>query len=161
MLDRLVEQLRAGTMVARIGGQGGQHDHVNIDNLVHAHVLAAEAMAPGSPVCGSAYFISDGEPAHMFDFVQPFFEGLGNQVPKANIPAAPLRLLMAGWQWLHFKIGIPEPLFTPHELDKLTISNVVYSDAATRDFGYRPIKSVAAGMAECIEYYRAQTDQAS
>jgi 3beta-hydroxy-Delta5-steroid dehydrogenase / steroid Delta-isomerase len=155
MLDTLLEQLQAGNMVARIGGQGGQHDHVHVDNLVHAHLLAAEALSPESPVAGRAYFISDGEPAAMFDFVKPFFEGLGYQVPKANIPARPVYLLMKAWEWLHFKFGIAEPLFTPHELNKLTISHVVSSDAATRDFGYQPIKSVADGMTESISYYRA------
>ncbi|TNF89098.1 MAG: NAD-dependent epimerase/dehydratase family protein, partial [Gammaproteobacteria bacterium] len=80
MFEMLVEQLREGKLVARIGGMGAQHDHVNIDNLVHAHLLVADAMRPGSPVCGKAYFVSDGEPAHMFDFVRPFFEGLGYRV---------------------------------------------------------------------------------
>ena len=60
------------------------------------------------------------------------------------------------WQWLHFKLGIAEPLFTPHELNKLVISHVVSSSAARRDFGYQPIKSIDDGMAECIAYYRAQ-----
>jgi 3beta-hydroxy-delta5-steroid dehydrogenase/steroid delta-isomerase len=156
MLDTLVEQLQAGKMVARIGGRGGLHDHVHVDNLVHAHLLAAEALSIDSPVCGNAYFVSDGEPAHMFDFVKPFFEGLGYQVPTANLPAAPLRSVMEIWQWLHFKLGIAEPLFTPHELNKLVISHVVSSSAASRDFGYQPIKSVEDGMAECIAYYRAR-----
>ena len=156
MLDLMAQQLREGKMVTRIGGQGAKHDHVNIDNLVHAHILAAEAMVPDSPVCGKAYFISDGEPAYMFDFFRPFFEGLGYQVPKASIPAAPLRTMVTAWQWLHFKLGIAEPLFSPHELNKLTISHVINSDAAKRDFGYLPIKSVAVAMTESIEYYRAQ-----
>lgn len=153
MLNELAEQLALGTMVARIGGDGALHDHVHVDNLVHAHLLAAAALAPDSPVNGKAYFISDGTPAQMFNFVRPFFEGLGHQVPKANIPAAPIRTMMRVWQWLHFKVGIPEPLFTPHELNKLTISNVVSSDAAKRDFGYEPIKSVADGMEESVDYY--------
>ena len=156
MLDTLVEQLLDGKMVARIGGQGGQHDHVNIDNLVHAHLLAAQALVEGSPVCGKAYFISDGEPAAMFDFFRPFFEGLGYKVPAANLPAAPLYFMMKIWEYLHFKLGIAEPLFSPHELNKLTISTVAYSDAAKRDFGYAPIRSVADCMQECIEYYREQ-----
>lgn len=154
MLDTVVEQLLDGKMVARIGGQGGYHDHVHIDNLVHAHILAALALGEGSPVAGKAYFISDGEPAAMFDFMRPFFEGLGYKVPSANLPAAPIYLLMKSWEYLHFKLGIAEPLFSPHELNKLTISHVVHSDAAERDFGYRPIKSVAQGMQECIEHYR-------
>ncbi|MFT5484098.1 MAG: 3beta-hydroxy-delta5-steroid dehydrogenase/steroid delta-isomerase [Halieaceae bacterium] len=154
MLDTLLEQLIAGRMVARIGGQGGHHDHVHVDNLVHAHLLAADALSADGPLGGKAYFISDGEPAAMFDFLKPFFEGLRYQVPKPNIPAAPLRLIMRLWQWLHFKFGISEPLFTPHELNKLVISNVVSSDAAKRDFGYQPIKSVSQGMAESVESYR-------
>ena len=155
MLDSLVEQLRGGKMVVRIEGQGARHDHVNIDNLVHAHMLAAESLFNDSPVCGKAYFISDGEPAYMFDFMRPLFEGLGYQVPKYSIPAAPLRALVTLWQWLHFKLGISAPLFTPHELNKLTISHVINSDAAKRDFGYEPIKSVAFAMNESIEYYSA------
>jgi 3beta-hydroxy-delta5-steroid dehydrogenase/steroid delta-isomerase len=154
MLDTLAEQLLDGKMVARIGGQGGYHDHVHIENLVHAHILAALALGEDSPVAGKAYFISDGEPAAMFDFVRPFFEGLGYKVPNANLPAAPIYMMMKVWEYLHFKLGIAEPLFSPHELNKLTISHVVYSDAAQRDFDYHPIKSVAAGMEECIEYYR-------
>jgi 3beta-hydroxy-Delta5-steroid dehydrogenase / steroid Delta-isomerase len=157
MLDTLVEQLHDGKMVARIGGMGGLHDHVHIDNLVHAHLLAADALAPGSPLSGKAYFVSDGEPARMFEFVRPLFEGLGYQVPKRNIPAAPLRAMVTAWQWLHFKLGISEPVFTPHELNKLTISNVIHSDAARRDFGYVPVKSVAEGMAEAIAHYQAQS----
>jgi 3beta-hydroxy-delta5-steroid dehydrogenase/steroid delta-isomerase len=158
MFDLLVAQLREGRMVARIGGDGALHDHVNIDNLVHAHILAAEALTHDSPVCGKAYFISDGEPAHMFEFVRPLFEGLGYKVPKPNIPAAPIRALMTAWQWLHFRVGVPEPLFSPHELNKLTISHVVNSDAAKRDFDYQPIKSVADGIKESVEYYLAQQD---
>ena len=160
MFDTLVEQLHAGRMVARIGGQGALHDHINIDNLVHAHILAAESLRADGPTCGRAYFVSDGEPARMFDFVRPLFEGLGYTVPTANLPAAPMRSVMSAWQWLHFKLGIAEPLFTPHELDKLTVSHVVSSAAAQRDFGYAPVKSVTQGMAESVAYYQELADVA-
>jgi 3beta-hydroxy-delta5-steroid dehydrogenase/steroid delta-isomerase len=153
MLDKLVDQLRSGKMVARIGGDGAQHDHVYIDNLVHAHLMAAVALTPGSPVCGNAYFVSDGEPDYMFKFVRPLFEGLGYKVPAASIPAAPLRAVLKAWEWLHFKTGITAPFISPHELNKASISHVIYSDAAQRDFGYQPITTVAAGMIESVAYY--------
>ncbi len=156
MLDTLVEQLLMGRMAARIGGDGALHDHVHVDNLVHAHLLAAEALVERSPVCGRAYFISDGQPDRIFKFVKPLFEGLGYKVPKASIPIGPLYFMSYTWQWLHFKIGIGEPLFSPHELNKLSVSHVVTSAAATRDFDYQPIKSVADGMTECIDYYHKQ-----
>jgi len=156
MLDMLVDQLRTGKMVARIGGDGAIHDHVHIDNLVHAHLLAAQSLTTGSPVCGAAYFVSDGEPEAMFEFIRPLFEGLGYKVPKASIPAAPLRGVLKVWEWLHFKAGIAAPFISPHELNKATISHVAYSNAAMQDFGYMPIKSVAAGMADSIAYYLEQ-----
>lgn len=156
MLDILFEKLKAGQMVARIGGMGGLHDHVHVDNLVHAHLLAADALAPGSPVCGRAYFVADGAPARMFEFARPLFEGLGYSIPRVNVPAAPLLWLMRGWQWLHFKVGVAPPIFSPHELSKLTTSSVASSDAATRDFGYRPVRSVADGMQDAVAYYRAK-----
>ena len=156
MLDSMVEKVRAGQLVARIGGMGGLHDHIHIDNLVHAHLLAAESLTPDAVQAGKAYFVSDGEPARLFEFVRPMFEGLGYSVPKRNIPAGPIRLVMTLWQWLHFKLGIAEPPFSPHELNKLTMSTVVYSDAAQRDFGYQPVISVADGMADAIAFYRGQ-----
>jgi 3beta-hydroxy-delta5-steroid dehydrogenase/steroid delta-isomerase len=64
--------------------------------------------------------------------------------------------MMKIWEYLHFKLGIAEPLFSPHELNKLTISTVANSEAAKRDLGYAPIRSVADCMQECIEYYREQ-----
>ena len=154
MMDMLVAQLRGGKMVSRIGGDGALHDHVHIDNLLHAHLLAANALVPGSAVCGNAYFVSDGEPARLFQFVRPLFEGLGYTVPKASIPAAPLRAVLSAWQWLHFKTGIAEPFLSPHELNKATISHVVSSAAAARDFAYEPIKTVAQGMSETVAYYQ-------
>ena len=155
MFDILYQKLQAGQMVMRIGGMGGIHDHIHVDNLVRAHLLAADALVPGSPVCGKGYFISDGVPSRMFEFVRPFFDGLGYPLPKYSMPVAPLMWLMKLWEWLHFKTGILEPMFTPHELSKLTVSTVVSSAAAARDFGYRPVKTVADGMCEAVAYYRA------
>ena len=156
MLDTLVAMLKAGRMVSLTGSMEGIHDHVHVDNLVAAHLLAADALRPGGPVCGKAYFISDGVPARMFQFVEPLFTGLGYARPRYTIPVESLTLLMRAWQWLHFKIGITAPLLSPHELNKLAVSTVVSSAAAARDFGYRPVKSVGEGMREAVAYYRAQ-----
>ena len=141
-------------MPARLGGQGAVHDHVHVDNLVHAHLLAADALEAGTPIAGKAYFITDGEPAALFDFIRPFVEGLGYKVPGPSIPGKPLYWSMKAWEWMHFKFGISAPVMAPHEVNKAIISHVINSDAAKRDFGYTPIKTVAQGMTEAVEYYR-------
>ena len=74
-----------------------------------------------------------------FNATSAILRGLGDS-------KTPLYFLMKTWEYLHFKMGIAAPLFSPHELNKLTISTVANSDAAKRDFGYKPIKSVAEGM---------------
>ncbi len=35
-------------------------------HLVEAHLCAAKALQPGSPVCGQAYFITDHPPVNFF-----------------------------------------------------------------------------------------------
>ena len=94
MLDRLFEQLVRGAFVATIGEPGATHDHVYIDNLIHAELLAAQHLVPGSPVCGRAYFVGDGKPMPMFEFFRPMTEALGHRIPRIDIPAKPVMLAM-------------------------------------------------------------------
>ncbi len=156
MLEALVEKMVDGHFGMRMAGNGARHDHIHVANLVHALLLAERALASGAPVAGKAYFVSDGRPADFFEFARPFLEGLGSTVPKLSMPAAPVYHAMRVWQWLHFKLGFPPPMLTPHEVNKAAISHVVSSAAAQRDFGYRPVVSVEEGMAEAIAYFRAK-----
>lgn len=156
MLDRLFEQLVTGRFVATIGRPGAIHDHVYIDNLVHAELLAAKHLVPGSPVCGRAYFVGDNKPMPMFEFFRPMTEALGYEMPKIDIPAKPVMAAMRLWQYLHFRLGVPRPIFTPHELAKLTISHCGTNEEASHDFGYEPIVSAEDAMNQCIAYYERE-----
>lgn len=154
MLDALFDQLVTGKFVATIAGPGGVHDNIYIDNLVHAELLAAKRLVSGSPVCGRAYFVGDGHPMPMFEFFRPMTEGLGYQMPKINIPDKPVMLAMRIWQYVHFKLGAPRPLFSPHELAKLTISHCGTNEEAARDFGYEPVVNADEAMEACIAHYK-------
>jgi 3beta-hydroxy-delta5-steroid dehydrogenase/steroid delta-isomerase len=70
-----------------------------------------------------------------------------------NIPYRPVIAFLRLWQFLHFRIGLPAPLFTPHEIRKLAISHRATSAEAERDFGYRPVVSPEEAMERCLEYY--------
>jgi 3beta-hydroxy-delta5-steroid dehydrogenase/steroid delta-isomerase len=153
MLDRLFEQLVMGRFVATIGGPGATHDHIYIDNLVYAELLAAKHLVQGSPVCGTAYFVGDGKPMPMFEFFRPMTEALGHRMPTIDVPPKPVMRVMRAWQYLHFKLGIPRPLFTPHELAKLTISHHGTNEEAAHDFGYEPLVSADEAMRRSIDYY--------
>lgn len=154
MMDGVFDQVIKGRMVVTIGFPGALHDHIYIDNMVHAEILAAKHLVPGSPVCGKAYFVTDDHPLPLFEFMRPLIEGLGYRIPKLNVPYGPVLAFLRFWQYLHFRIGVPAPLFTPHEIRKLAISHCATSDEAERDFGYRPPVKPEQAMARCLSYYK-------
>ena len=160
MLDEMFEQVTKGRLVATIGFPGAVHDHVYIDNLVDAHVSVARHLEPGSAVCGNAYFVTDNYPKPLFEFMRPLIEGLGYKMPRINIPYPPVLGFLRAWQWLHFRVGIPAPPFTPHEVRKLAISHRASSAAATRDFGYEPKVTHDEAMERCLAHYRERLEQA-
>jgi 3beta-hydroxy-delta5-steroid dehydrogenase/steroid delta-isomerase len=160
MLDEMFEQVTKGRLVATIGFPGAVHDHVYIDNLVDAHVSVARHLEPGAAVCGNAYFVTDNYPKPLFEFMRPLIEGLGYKMPRINIPYPPVLGFLRAWQWLHFRVGIPAPPFTPHEVRKLAISHRASSAAATRDFGYEPKVTHDEAMERCLAHYRERLEQA-
>ena len=160
MLDETFEQVTKGRLVATIGFPGALHDHVYIDNLVHAEILAAKRLVPGTPVCGKAYFVGDNHPLPLFEFMRPLIEGIGYKVPKLNIPYKPVLGFLRLWQYLHFRLGLPAPLFTPHEIRKLAISHRASSAAASRDFGYDPIITPEEAMSRCLSHYKERLARA-
>jgi 3beta-hydroxy-delta5-steroid dehydrogenase/steroid delta-isomerase len=158
MLDEMFEQVTKGRLVATIGYPGALHDHIYIDNLVHAHILIAKHLAPESPVCGKAYFVTDNHPLPIFEFMRPLIEGLGYRIPKINIPYQPVLGFLRLWQYLHFRVRLPAPPFTPHEIRKLAISHRPSSAAAKRDFGYEPVVAPEEAMARSLAHYRERLD---
>ena len=158
MLDEMFEQVTKGRLVATIGYPGAVHDHVYVDNLVHAEILIAKHLVPGSPVCGKPYFVTDNHPLPLFEFMRPLIEGIGYRVPKLNVPYRPVLAFLRLWQYLHFRIGLPAPFFTPHEIRKLAISHVASSKEAKRDFGYEPVVSPEEAMSRCLAHYRERLD---
>ena len=73
-----------------------------------------------------------------------------------NIPYRPVLGFLRLWQYLHFRIGLPAPPFTPHEIRKLAISHQPSSEAAARDFGYEPVVTPEEAMERCLEHYRGR-----
>lgn len=159
MLDEMFEQVTKGRLVATIGFPGAVHDHIYVDNLVHAEILIAKQLVRGSPVCGKAYFVTDNHPLPLFEFVRPLIEGLGYRMPKINIPYRPVLAFLRLWQYLHFRIGLPAPFFSPHEIRKLAISHRPSSEAAKRDFGYEPLVTPEEAMTRCLAHYQGRLDR--
>jgi len=157
MIDRFVDQLAAGNLVARIGPHSTLQDNSHVSNLVDGHLLAAQNLAYDGVACGQAYFIADDEPMNSFEFFRPLIEGLGHPFPKRELPVWLLKPLAHAWQAAHFVLGLPAPFLSPHELDKVTVTHYASIEKARKELGYAPRKSVAEAMRECLEYCEARS----
>ena len=85
---------RAGRL-RRIGKASNLVDFTYVENAAQAHLSAAARLSPGSGVAGRAFFISQGEPVPLWDFIDRILEA-------ANLPAvtgvvSPRLAYAAGW----------------------------------------------------------------
>ncbi len=152
MIDRFVEQLIAGNLAVRIGPRSALQDNSHVANLVHGHMLAAQHLVADGVACGQAYFIADDEPMNTFEFFRPLIEGLGHRFPQREVPVWLLKPLTHVWQAAHFIFGVPKPMLSPPELDKICVTHYASIDKARNELGYTPGKSVAEAMRECLQY---------
>lgn len=90
--------MRRGLYLFTIGDPSNRCDWVHVDNLVHAHLLAAGAVLPASNTVraeikrptayGRAFFISDGSPINNFEFLAPICELVGISRPPLRLPTS-------------------------------------------------------------------------
>ncbi len=115
-------------------GNGKAHfSHVFCGNAAHAHILAAENLAPGSPVAGQAYFVTDHHTGNFFEFMDPFLEQMGLRCRKVRIPYGLAYVLC----WLVERFS-SKSNFNRFTLYSTCVDHTYVHDKATRDFGYRP-----------------------
>jgi 3beta-hydroxy-delta5-steroid dehydrogenase/steroid delta-isomerase len=152
ILDAVVEQVALGRFKAGIGSADTLQDNSYVGNLVHGEILAAEHLGPGGTANGKAYFINDYMPQNTLEFLRPVVESLGEKMPTMRIPRGLMRPILTLWQYLHFRLGFPEPLLAPHELDKITVTHYGSIKDAERDFGYQPIVPYRQAIELCLPY---------
>jgi 3beta-hydroxy-delta5-steroid dehydrogenase/steroid delta-isomerase len=150
MLARMVDALSRGLLAVKVGAGRALADNVYVDDLVEAHLLAAEKLVSGSSVAGRAYFISDGRPTNAFAFFEPLFEALGRRPPRAWVPARPVHAAAHLAEWTHRLLGTPAPLLSRIEVRKIAWSHWFRIDAAARDLGWTPKVPLAEGLARCV-----------
>src|SRR6476659_4338634 len=68
LIPRLLDRAQKGQL-RRVGNGRNLIDAVYVENAAAAHLLAADALQPGSPACGKAYFITNGEPVNCWQLI--------------------------------------------------------------------------------------------
>ncbi|HVY62107.1 MAG TPA: NAD-dependent epimerase/dehydratase family protein, partial [Planctomycetota bacterium] len=142
LVPRILARGRAGQL-RRIGRENKLIDSVYVDNAAEAHLLAADRLAPGSPVAGKVYFISNGEPLPVWDLVNRILAAGGVAPVTRTIPAGLARAAGFLLEKVHGALGLAgEPRLTRFVARELSTAHWFDISAARRDLGYAPRVSI-------------------
>ncbi|GIX32490.1 MAG: 3-beta hydroxysteroid dehydrogenase [Lysobacterales bacterium] len=138
LLPRLVERSRKGRL-RLVGKPGKRVDHVHVENAALAHLLALDRLEPGSPIAGRVYFITQGEPLEIGEFLNALLQAARAPTVEKRWPLSIAYAFAAGsellWSLLRLK---GEPPLTRFIVSQLASAHWFAIEAARRDLGYEP-----------------------
>ena len=170
----VLDVLENGGLPFRIGDGSARFQHVYVGNVAHAHALAARALlAPGSPLPGEAYFLTDDcEAVNFLDFMEPIVEALGHRLPPRSrrMPYSVLfgigaLMEAAAWGVRGLSRLAPDgsrfrekaafaPVLTRSSVRFLCHDHVFDGSKARRDLDYKPIYGEAEALERTIAWFR-------
>lgn len=154
LLPRVIESAKSGRL--KIVGDGSNRvDVTYVENAADAHLQALEALIEGK-AGGKAYFISQGEPVLLWDWINSLLQRLGEKPLQKKISAA--NAYRAGavaeviWKLLQRKDDPPMTRFVAVELSK---SHWYSIRNARKDLGYHPEDHpMEAGLAAFVDWWK-------
>ncbi|MGH7202548.1 MAG: NAD-dependent epimerase/dehydratase family protein, partial [Planctomycetaceae bacterium] len=146
LVPRLIRRAKSGRL-RRVGDGTNLISMSYVENAAHGHLQAAEALAPGSPVAGQAYFINEPQPVNLWDWIDELLRTARlPPVKKAVSAKSAYRIggvMESVWSVLRLN---GEPPMTRFVASQLSGSHYYNVSKARRDFGYEPIVSVEEGL---------------
>jgi nucleoside-diphosphate-sugar epimerase len=152
LIPRLLARARAGTL-RRVGRTDKLIDSVYVDNAAEAHLLAGDRLAPGSPIAGKAYFITQGEPVAFWGLIDRILAAAG--LPGVTRTVSARAAYVGGWmlETIHALLRLrSEPRMTRFLARELSTAHWFNIGAARRDLDYVPKVSTEEGLRRLREW---------
>ena len=156
LVPRLLDRGRRG-LLRRVGDGCNLVDISYVENVAQAHLLAADNLRSIATAAGRAYFISQGEPVNLWDWINELFR-------RTGIPPVTRRIsfraaycagaLLEGYS--HLLGRSEEPRMTRFVARQLAKSHWFSIRRATEDLGYVPRISTSEGMDRLIDWLKQQ-----
>ena len=149
LIPRLMARGRAGKLKI-IGDGRNLVDIAYIDNVVHAHLLAAENLATTATAGGQAFFIGQQEPVNLWDWINALFDRM--DVPQVIEKVSLGRAKTVGWLLEKVYSGLQisrEPPLTRFLAEQLALSHWFSKDSAEKLLGYKEQVATGQGL-ECL-----------
>jgi nucleoside-diphosphate-sugar epimerase len=140
----------------RVGEGNNRVDIIHVENAAHAHIQACDALESDSRVAGQCYFISDGEPVVLWEWINQLLRALDYPVVNITVSYGTARWIGAGLEKIYGVLGIKkEPPMTRFVAAQLATSHYFNIAKARRDFGYAPVISPEEGMEAMLYQLRS------
>ncbi|MHB8808526.1 MAG: NAD-dependent epimerase/dehydratase family protein [Desulfobulbaceae bacterium] len=155
IIPRLLERGRQGRL--RMVGSGLNRVDISfIDNVADAHLLAAQNLAGPATAAGEAFFISQGEPVVLWEWINALFARAGVQPVSRRVPLARARRAGRLLEVLFALLHLPgEPPMTRFLAEQLALSHWFSIAKAGNLLAYAPRVSSAEGMDRLVAWLKA------
>jgi nucleoside-diphosphate-sugar epimerase len=159
LLPGLLARAKTG-LLPQVGDGTNKVDLTDVEDAARAHLLAAEALTPGSPLDGPPghgrmYFISQGEPVNLWAWIRALLRTLDLPEPRLRLSLEAARAAGAALEKLHTILHRPgEPRLTRFIASELAQSHYYDISAARRDFGYVPQRNMTEVTARVTAWVR-------
>lgn len=154
LIPGILKRARTGNL-RRIGKEEHFIDTTYIDNMTDALILAAEALANKPEAAGKNFFITNGEPARVWDFVNSIIQIAGHEPVQKKIPEKAAFVAAGLSEFMHkaFKMK-SEPFMTRFAIKELCTNHWFDISNAKDILGYNPGISYAEGFKNLKDYLR-------
>ena len=150
LIPRILDRARSGSLM-QVGDGTNRVDFCYVENAADAHLLAADRLTAGSPVAGRAYFISQGEPVNLWDWINGLLEKLGVAPVRRSISYGAAWALGAMLEGLYGALKkTDEPRMTRFLAHQLAKSHYFDITAARRDLRYAPRIGADEGLERLV-----------
>jgi 2-alkyl-3-oxoalkanoate reductase len=155
LVPRVLARARGGRL--RIVGSGKNRvDMVHIANAVDAHMIAERSLQENR-AAGRAYFVTNGEPVVLWDWINDLLRALGERPVTKRVSLGTATAVGAIcetlWHTLRLRGEPPMTRFVAAELAKDHWFDI---SAARRGLGYAPRITMAQGTAELVADLRSR-----
>lgn len=155
IIPRLLQRGRQGQL--KIVGSGTNRVDISyIDNVADAHILAAENLARSGTASGRAFFISQGEPVLLWDWINGLFKrvGIAPVTRRVSFTTAYRVGRMMELFYAGFRLK-GEPRMTRFLAEQLAMSHWFSPASAEQVLGYSPSITTAQGMDRLVDWLKS------
>jgi nucleoside-diphosphate-sugar epimerase len=143
-----------GSVPLLLGDGTARFDVVYVDNVVHAHLLAAAALADPARrdrIGGHAFIANEDNAPNYFEWVRPYADSRGVRMPRRYLGRRRTALVARAMELVHRLTGADVPF---HSFHRYVIGEDFFFTCAKaqRELGYAPIVTPEEGQRRTIAW---------